>query len=175
MEEPKNPAQITPETGQEGAGTPPITSEPQSVTQGDQKDLSDALDLAKSTLDELERAQKKIRHLEKRTEGGEEADPELREEINALKEEIVALREQQQNRMTEDSNNIAKLRTREAELRASLIAKQTASNSSMGANQDKGKPEPVLPTLNRQQESLYTRIAARHGMTLEEWRKKNLK
>lgn len=172
MEEIK-PDQNVPQTGEEEAETPPVTPESQPVAQGDSKDVEAALALVDDYKKELESAQKKIRHLEKF--GAGESSPEVSEELIALKDEVASLREQIAGRVAKDSENIAKLRTREAELRASLFARQTASNTSLGANQDKGKPEPVLPTLTRQQESLYTRIAQRHGMTLEEWRKKNNK
>ena len=173
MEQTNTPEQIAVETGQQKAESP-ATTEPQIVAQ-DSKDVESALILAEDYRKELEKAQKKIRHLEKGTESEEESS-DLSTKVDALREEIVALREQQAGRITQDSENLAKLRTREAELRAALLARQAASNSSLGANQDKSRPETPLPKMNPQQERLYARIAQRTGTTAEEeWRKANSK
>lgn len=176
MEKKQTPAeQNVPVAGQEGANeTPPVAPEPQPAPQGDSKDVEAALTLVDDYKKELESAQKKIRHLEK-AGAGDGGSPEPSEELIALREEVSRLGTLLEKRVAVDGDNLAKLRTREAELRASLIARQTASNTSLGANQDKSKIEPALPALTRQQESLYTRIAQRHGMTLEEWRKQNKK
>ena len=161
MEKINTPAEQTvPEAGQEVVAD---TSE-QSDTR-----LTEAFTIIDGLDKELTQAQKKIRHLSKsQIEEGEDED--LRNTVSELQEQIAELKQQKDLSKEADSSELAKLRTRAAELRASLLAKQSISNNSAGSNQDKPKVEvDPLKGLNASQIALYERLAAKKGITVQEY------
>ena len=160
MEQINTPAEQTvPEAGQEVVAD---TSE-------ETARLTEAFTIIDGLDKELTQAQKKIRHLSKsQIEEGEDED--LRNTVSELQEQIAELKEQKDLSKEADSSELAKLRTRAAELRASLLAKQSISNTSQGSNQDKPKVEvDPLKGLNASQIALYERLAAKKGITVQEY------
>lgn len=155
----------TPETAgtQEGVVETPI-NQPAPV---DLQAVSDLLDESDKTLEKVER---KIIDLKRRIKSGDEfGDDDLRSRLETAEAELSQLRDAKKLAEDTDVSEIQAIRKRNAELRASLIAKATVSNTSSGSNQDELKPEEDLTkSISGDELPVLEGYAKKYNLTLKE-------
>ena len=171
MENIQKPDEQAPTAGEEqGVKEAEVKTEESQAAPLDDKAVLELLEESDKTMAKVEKWGVKLKQQLKKRDG--DVDSDVNVTIEELQEKVAQLEEQGVVSKDMELQDIAKMRTKNAELRASLIAKNTASNTSLGTNQDKEEPEEdPLKGLNADQIKLYTRAANRHNLGLREYLK----